>query len=82
MATIREAKADIFLRDTDSQSLFNNSGVLSFKYYHEWNDCYNPTTDDTVEIDGEVYNEETGSYEPNIPSASSAVFHSFRANAI
>lgn len=75
MATIREAKADIFLRDTDSQSLFNNSGVLSFKYYHEWNDCYNPTTDDTVEIDGEVYNEETGSYEPNIPSGYSAVFN-------
>ncbi len=75
MATIREAKADIFLRDTDSQSLFNNSGVLSFKYYHEWNDCYNPTTDDTVEIDGEVYNEETGAYEPNIPSGYSAVFN-------
>lgn len=73
--TVKEAKADIFLRDTDSQSLFNNSGVLSFKYYHEWNDCYNETTGETAQIDGEVYNEATGSYEPNMPSGYSAVFN-------
>ena len=73
--TVKEAKADIFLRDTDSQSLFNNSGVLSFKYYHEWNDCYNPSTDETVQINGEVYDEATSSYKPNCPEGFSPVFN-------
>lgn len=73
--TVKEAKADIFLRDTDSQSLFNNSGVLSFKYYHEWNDCYNPVTDETAQINGEVYDETTDSYKPNCPEGFSPVFN-------
>lgn len=73
--TVKEAKADIFLRDTDSQSLFNNSGVLSFKYYHEWNDCYNPITDETAQIAGEVYDETTNSYKPNCPEGFSPVFN-------
>lgn len=73
--TIKEAKADIFLRDTDSQSLFNNSGVLSFRYYHEWNDCYNPATDETVQINGEVYDETTNSYKPNCPEGFNPVFN-------
>lgn len=73
--TVKEAKADIFLRDTDSQSLFNNSGVLSFRYYHEWNDCYNPSTDETVQINGEVYDETTNSYKPNCPEGFSPVFN-------
>lgn len=73
--TIKEAKADIFLRDTDSQSLFNNSGVLSFRYYHEWNDCYNPSTDETVQINGEVYDETTNSYRPNCPEGFNPVFN-------
>ena len=73
--TVKEAKADIFLRDTDSQSLFNNSGVLSFRYYHEWNDCYNPATDETVQIDGEVYDETTNSYKPNCPEGFNPVFN-------
>ena len=73
--TVKEAKADIFLRDTDSQSLFNNSGVLSFKYYHEWNDCYNPSTDETVRINGEVYDGTTNSYKPNCPEGFSPVFN-------
>lgn len=73
--TVKEAKADIFLRDTDSQSLFNNSGVLSFKYYHEWNDCYNQSTDETVQINGEVYDETTNSYKPNCPEGFSPVFN-------
>ena len=73
--TVKEAKADIFLRDTDSQSLFNNSGVLSFKYYHEWNDCYNPNTDETAQIEGEVYDEATESYKPNCPEGFSPVFN-------
>lgn len=63
------------MRDTDSQSLFNNTGILSYKYYHEWNDCYNPTTDDTLQIDGERYDESTGSYSPNYPSGYDAVFN-------
>lgn len=73
--TVKEAKADIFLRDTDSQSLFNNSGVLSFKYYHEWNDCYNPSTDETAQINGEVYDGTTNSYKPNCPEGFSPVFN-------
>lgn len=73
--TVKEAKADIFLRDTDSQSLFNNSGVLSFKYYHEWNDCYNPVTGETAQIDGEVYDETTNSYKPNCPEGFNPVFN-------
>ena len=73
--TVKEAKADIFLRDTDSQSLFNNSGVLSFKYYHEWNDCYNQVTGETEQIDGEVYDESTNSYKPNCPEGFSPVFN-------
>lgn len=73
--TVKEAKADIFLRDTDSQSLFNNSGVLAFKYYHEWNDCYNQVTGETEQIDGEVYDESTNSYKPNCPEGFSPVFN-------
>lgn len=73
--TVKEAKADIFLRDTDSQSLFNNSGVLSFKYYHEWNDCYNQVTGETAQINGEVYDETTDSYKPNCPEGFSPVFN-------
>lgn len=73
--TVKEAKADIFLRDTDSQSLFNNSGMLSFKYYHEWNDCYNQVTGETAQIAGEVYDETTNSYKPNCPEGFSPVFN-------
>lgn len=73
--TVKEAKADVFLRDTDSQSLFNNSGVLSFRYYHEWNDCYNPSTDETAQINGEVYDETTNSYKPNCPEGFNPVFN-------
>lgn len=73
--TVKEAKADVFLRDTDSQSLFNNSGVLSFRYYHEWNDCYNQATDETVQINGEVYDETTNSYRPNCPEGFNPVFN-------
>lgn len=73
--TVKEAKADIFLRDTDSQSLFNNSGVLSFKYYHEWNDCHNQVTGETAQINGEVYDETTNSYKPNCPEGFSPVFN-------
>lgn len=73
--TIKQAKADIYLRDTDSQSLFNNSGVLVFKYFHEWNDCYNQKTGETAQIDGETYDEETGAYKPNCPAGFSPVFN-------
>lgn len=73
--TVKEAKADVFLRDTDSQSLFNNSGVLSFRYYHEWNDAYNPSTDETIQINGEVYDETTNSYKPNCPEGFNPVFN-------
>ena len=72
---VKQAKADIYLRDTDSQSLFNNSGELSFKYYHEWNDCYNPTTGETAQIEGEIYDEDTNSYKPNCPEGYLPVFN-------
>lgn len=73
--TVKEAKADIFLRDTDSQSLFNNEGVLTFKYFHEWNDCYNENTGETAQINGEVYNETTEKYEPNVPTDYKPIFN-------
>lgn len=73
--TVKQAKADIYLRDTDSQGQYNNSGVLVFLYFHEWNDCYNPTTGKTAQIDGEVYDEETGAYKPDCPEGYSPVFN-------
>lgn len=72
---VKQAKADIYLRDTDSQSLFNNNGELSFQYFHEWNDCYNSTTGKTAQIDGETYDEATGSYKPNCPEGYLPVFN-------
>ena len=52
----------IMLRDTDTGELFNNSGVLTYKYWHEWNDTYNTETGETGQITGETYDPETQSY--------------------
>ena len=52
----------IMLRDTDTGELFNNSGVLTFKYWHEWNDTFNTETGETGQITGETYDPETQTY--------------------
>ena len=74
-AEVREnakVKLRIMLRDTDTIGLFNNSGVLTYKYWHEWNDTYNPETGETGQITGESYDAETGQYtiQTNVPGSS------------
>lgn len=51
-----KVKLRIMLRDTDNANMFDNTGKLIFKYWHEWNDTYNSTTDETGEILGETWN--------------------------
>ena len=67
--------ARLLLRDTDSRDLFNNSGVLTFKYWHEWNDAFNVATQETSQINGERYNGDTDSWEPNMKEGASPVFN-------
>ena len=69
------ALARLFLRDTDSRDLFNNSGVLTFKYWHEWNDAFNVATGKTLQITGEKYNSDTNSWEPELEVGFSPVFN-------
>lgn len=69
------ALARLFLRDTDSRDLFNNSGVLTFKYWHEWNDAFNVATKKTQQILGERYNSDTNSWEPEMEVGFSPVFN-------
>ena len=69
------ALARLFLRDTDSRDLFNNSGVLTFKYWHEWNDAFNVATGKTLQITGEKYNSDTNSWEPEMEVGFSPVFN-------
>ena len=51
-----KVKLRIMLRDTDTTNMFNNTGVLLYKYWHEWNDTYNPNTGETGVITGEIWN--------------------------
>lgn len=72
---VREAatvRLRIMLRDTDTGELFNNSGVLTYRYWHEWNDTYNTETGETGQITGETYNQETQSFAitTNVPGSS------------
>ena len=69
------ALARLFLRDTDSRDLFNNSGVLTFKYWHEWNDAFSVATGKTLQITGEKYNSDTNSWEPELEVGFSPVFN-------
>ena len=52
----------IFIRDTDTINLFNNSGILRWLYFHEWGDSFDATTEQTGSIIGETYDATTGSY--------------------
>lgn len=73
--TIQSAPARLFLRDTDSRDLFNNSGVLSFKYWHEWNDSFNSATGKTLQMSGEDYNNDTNTWNPHLEQGFSPVFN-------
>lgn len=50
-----KVKLRIMLRDTDTTNMFNNTGVLMYKYWHEWNDTYNENTGETGVITGEIW---------------------------
>lgn len=52
----------IFIRDTDTGDLFNNSGVLRWQFFHEWGDSYDATSGRTGTVTGETYDPVTGSY--------------------
>lgn len=73
--TIQWAPARLFLRDTDSRDLFNNSGVLTFKYWHEWNDSFNVTNGKTLQMSGEDYNNDTNTWNPHLEQGYSPVFN-------
>ena len=65
---------DHYERDTDTKKRFNNSGIKMFKYWHEWNDSYDPNTGETGEILGERWNPDTQAYEL-VCSAGSEIFN-------
>nr|DAM75102.1 MAG TPA: protein of unknown function DUF3988 [Caudoviricetes sp.] len=73
--SVKVAHARLFLRDTDSQSLFNNSGALFYKYWAEWNDAYNPTTGKTQPIAGETYDNDNHAWLPKMDEGYSPVFN-------
>lgn len=73
--SVRKATARLFERDTDSQSMFNNSGVLAFKYWAEWNDAFNPLTGETEGIQGEVFDNDNNAWQPKLTSGFSPVFN-------
>lgn len=73
--SVKTAHARLFLRDTDTQSLFNNSGALAFKYWAEWNDAYNGTTGKTQPIEGEAYDNDNHAWLPKMAEGFSPVFN-------
>lgn len=73
--SITKAIARLFLRDTDTRDLFNNSGVLIFKYWAEWNDAFNATTLSTEQIAGEEYDSDSNSWKPKVSAGFSPVFN-------
>ena len=73
--SVSAALARILLRDTDSRDLFNNSGVLTFKYWAEWNDSFNNSTLKTEQISGEEYNSELDAWNPKLSPGFSPVFN-------
>ena len=75
MEVCEKATARLFERDTDSQSMFNNSGVLAFKYWAEWNDAFNPLTGETEAIQGEVFDNDNNAWQPKLTSGFSPVFN-------
>lgn len=73
--SVKRAHARLFERDTDSQSMFNNSGVLTFKYWAEWNDAFNPQTGETEQIKGELFDNDNNAWLPNLSDGFSPVFN-------
>lgn len=73
--SVKVAHARLFLRDTDTQSLFNNSGALMYKYWAEWNDAFNPTTGKTQSIAGEAYDNNNHAWLPKMDEGYSPVFN-------
>lgn len=72
---VTQAHARLFLRDTDSRDLFNNSGVLTFKYWHEWNDSYNAITGRTLQMNGEDYDSDSNTWSPHLEQGFTPVFN-------
>lgn len=52
----------VFIRDTDTINLFNNSGLLRWMFFHEWGDSFDATTGQTGSVLGETYDATTGTY--------------------
>ena len=52
----------LFIRDTDTINLFNNSGLLRWLFFHEWGDSFDATTGKTGQVLGETYDPSTGTY--------------------
>lgn len=57
--------ARFFQRDSDTLGRFSNTGLLMFADFHEWGDSYDPATGATGRIEGETYDAQTDSFEPN-----------------
>ena len=72
---VTKAIARLFLRDTDTRDLFNNSGVLTYKYWAEWNDAFNSSTLKTEQISGEEYDSDSNAWSPKVSSGFSPVFN-------
>ena len=60
--TANNAQWLAFIRDTDTINLFNNSGLLRWKFFHEWGDSFDATTSQTGQVLGETYDAATGTY--------------------
>lgn len=60
--TVDNANWLVFIRDTDTINLFNNSGLLRWMFFHEWGDSFDATTGQTGTVLGETYDATTGTY--------------------
>ena len=60
--TAEHAVWKVFIRDTDTIGLFNNSGLLRWRFFHEWGDTFDATSGRTGRVTGETYDPVTGSY--------------------
>ena len=60
--TVNNPQWLLFIRDTDTINLFNNSGLLRWMFFHEWGDSFDATTGETGQVLGETYDPSTGTY--------------------
>ena len=70
VAAAAEVKLRIMLRDTDTTNMFDNTGILLYKYWHEWNDTYNENTGETGQITGESWDGSKYVVESSVAGAS------------